>query len=58
MALMRKRLPVSQSPRADGLCSVTLVEPESCAEGLGDVAVCSAAGNGSEQPTTHSDGGK
>jgi hypothetical protein len=38
VALMRKRLPASQSRRADGLCSVTLLVPESCAEGLRDLA--------------------
>jgi hypothetical protein len=35
---MRKRLLASQSRRTDGLCSVTLLVPESCAEGLRDLA--------------------
>jgi hypothetical protein len=35
---MRKRLPASRSRRADGLCSVTLLVPENCAEGLRDLA--------------------
>ena len=34
MALVRKRLPASRSRRADRLCSVTLLVPENCAEGL------------------------
>jgi hypothetical protein len=34
---MRRRLP-AQSRRADGLCSVTLLVPESSAEGLRDLA--------------------
>jgi hypothetical protein len=38
VALMRKRLPAPQSRRVDGLCSVTLLVPESCAEGLRDLA--------------------
>jgi hypothetical protein len=36
--VMRKRLPAPQFRRADGLCRVTLVVPESCAEGLRDLA--------------------
>ena len=38
VALMGKRVPASQSRRPDGLCSVTLLVPESCAEGLRDLA--------------------